>query len=745
MSYSGRVVEIAGNPYVVALDAGGRLMFASGTRALEGRTTNDDRIVWREFGEMGRGFLATDRNLTTVPGKLLPNPKRSTLSAVTISAVNSRTTPRYFFETQDANDDWWLFAIAPQVIYKIDIESDPPVVVRWNHDDDAYGVFNDGDRYGQPAQSANGWIVPTNDAGGERFYTLTAASDEASQAFDPVVTLDGAIDDSTTIVVYTSTGDPIAQGDVIIIDSERMRVKTVVTATNTLSVERGFAGTTAASHTDTTAITQATPDTWTKTTGITGGAGQFVSMPDGKIWRSLVFSSGAYISSLQPGADPDTDGNWGGDIAAGIPDGAYILALQNYEDLLLVGRQNAWLAYQENADGTLQGRNLLPDSSFYDRGDETGGDALSEPHLRPGGTWHARAILITPNNLWATAPGVSALPIGPDALQALTASEAAANAETTRGGFVSAVQGGTGAWMYALYDRGSASGGTGKVKLLACREGGNDPGVPVQWENVCPASGYTSGRGLHLQKNGTGAGTRLWFTSNAVEVSGVATQYFDYIEIAPDGDPYAPDGDFGQDGGGTDRHYLLPVLFPCRVQGREWRFLIENGDAECTFGIEIAKDGANPAASSGFTGSVDGVSDGRQSVVQASPGSNDKWSRVMPVIVRTRSGDFEASSTPPIVLELVLEFTYLPDAGDALAFTVDLEATARMRNVEEETLLTELKALREAGASAWRDFYESTGYVLVRAVDVTRAPKPVGPGPPTGAYAFVQATIEEYS
>jgi hypothetical protein len=118
---------------------------------------------------------------------------------------------------------------------------------------------------GRPAKFGNGgyaarWFVPAGAS--VKFWRQTTVGTEVSQAFSPVVTLNEALDAAETDISYTSTGDPVVAGDVIIIESERILITAVDTATNTLTGKRGYAGTTAASHADTTAVTQANPDVW---------------------------------------------------------------------------------------------------------------------------------------------------------------------------------------------------------------------------------------------------------------------------------------------------------------------------------------------------------------------------------------------------------------------------------------------------------------------------------------------------
>ena len=76
-------------------------------------------------------------------------------------------------------------------------------------------------------------------------------------AYVPPCTLNGAITDTGTSALYTSTGDPITKFDVIQIDSELIVVASVTPATNLLTLGRGYGGTTAASHLTGAAILKA--------------------------------------------------------------------------------------------------------------------------------------------------------------------------------------------------------------------------------------------------------------------------------------------------------------------------------------------------------------------------------------------------------------------------------------------------------------------------------------------------------
>ena len=77
-------------------------------------------------------------------------------------------------------------------------------------------------------------------------YKPSAAT---TAAYSPVATVNGAHTAAVTVLAYTSTGDPVTAGDVIVVNGlEKMLVELVDTTTNTLTVRRGYDGTTAVSY-----------------------------------------------------------------------------------------------------------------------------------------------------------------------------------------------------------------------------------------------------------------------------------------------------------------------------------------------------------------------------------------------------------------------------------------------------------------------------------------------------------------
>jgi hypothetical protein len=94
------------------------------------------------------------------------------------------------------------------------------------------------------AQGRDRTIAPAN---GPACYLERQATFKATGYTSSTNSLTALIDAVVTAVVYTGL-DRFAVGDVIRLDDEEMLVTAVVTATNTLTVTRGYNGTTAASH-----------------------------------------------------------------------------------------------------------------------------------------------------------------------------------------------------------------------------------------------------------------------------------------------------------------------------------------------------------------------------------------------------------------------------------------------------------------------------------------------------------------
>jgi hypothetical protein len=74
------------------------------------------------------------------------------------------------------------------------------------------------------------------------------AFSEGNEPHSPAATLRGAISQSDTTLVYESSGDPIEAGTEIQIEDERVRATVVDAGRNTIAVERGVRGTSAAAH-----------------------------------------------------------------------------------------------------------------------------------------------------------------------------------------------------------------------------------------------------------------------------------------------------------------------------------------------------------------------------------------------------------------------------------------------------------------------------------------------------------------
>lgn len=132
-----------------------------------------------------------------------------------------------------------------------------------------YGGYGDARGYDAEAVPKGVWIATgkTAQVPGKHLTALTLnPSDlqdlQAFAAYSTNGTITAAINDATdinstdTAIVYdTLAGGTIVAGDYILIDSEYMRVTANDTGTNTLTVQRGIWGSTAAAHLDNAVIT----------------------------------------------------------------------------------------------------------------------------------------------------------------------------------------------------------------------------------------------------------------------------------------------------------------------------------------------------------------------------------------------------------------------------------------------------------------------------------------------------------
>ena len=108
------------------------------------------------------------------------------------------------------------------------------------------------------------------------------------------------------------------------------------------------------------------------------------------------------------------------------------------------------------------------------------------------------------------------------------------------------------------------------------------------------------------------------------------------------------------------------------------------------------------------------------------------------------TGAYDPTDTTPAFLRKFTAYgDYLPDVGDSLLFFIDLERTAKRTHRRVETVLSNLKALRSAGAKAWVDRFGATGFVLVRTADEASGDRVQGIE--SGQTASVSAELLEYS
>ncbi|KKM53133.1 hypothetical protein LCGC14_1554330, partial [marine sediment metagenome] len=154
----------AGNPYILATDPVGRSIYSTGKRASEGIPSDDFELLITDWSAgMGVDYYYSKNVLTIVRGRAMPGPTVSTLTN------NVPTTPiRNWFEAQEPNGNWYLYAISPKAITKVDITAGTPAI-KENVGPDVGSPFSAVARLGQPVSAPSSlgpsekrWFVPGN-------------------------------------------------------------------------------------------------------------------------------------------------------------------------------------------------------------------------------------------------------------------------------------------------------------------------------------------------------------------------------------------------------------------------------------------------------------------------------------------------------------------------------------------------------------------------------------------------------
>jgi hypothetical protein len=636
-------VKIDGKSYVLATQ-NARPVFSSGTRAIEGAPSDDDRVIWNDWSQgAGINLYRAAGLLATEKGRLIASPTANELTTTVTRPV------RHWFEEQDSGGRWYLFAITDQNVVKIDLGVDPPVIRKTYTL--ATAGFNANDRLGKPIKALN----------------------------------------AGTVGIYI----PVNNGDRIV------RLTVPVTVNDGVGV---------------------TDDTFTAFTTVLKGAAHFRQMASGKVIRAVsshtaaVFGNRAQISILSDPANFESDAAWGADFNMDNQT-RWILGLANLDELIVVGKQNGWFAYTENADGTLTSRNLLPDAEF----DEI--TALGSESFHGGYVWHNYLMLPTPFAFWRHTLAIAS-PVGPDVLPSITGDE---NISDPRFG-VAPAGAAAGAWQYIPYNHP-----TDGFYIYAGRERrpNEDSVLPIIWH---PFHAHMDAgarcESIHIQRNGTGA-PRLWHQKLLA-----GTQRIMYHPLGKDGGPFGGGSYSSASQAATDNHaHFMPVQLPSQVLLREVRYEIEEGDAQFFWSCYAKLDGAAAAQVGGSeltaTGSLFWATDTKCRRLMLRPS------------YRTSGSYTPVRARPPRLMKVTVEFTFLPDVSDDLQFVVDVAATAMRRHVSEKKVRDDLRALRNAGAKSWIDVYGQSGTVNIAATS-DQAPKRMAALEIMDVVS-VKATLMEYS
>ena len=720
-------VKINGKDYWLKL-VGSDPVYGTGSRALQDVPSDHFSLVLDDWsGGVGDKLLSSEGLLTHLPGRIYPAPvvtSFATLNPIFAEPIGNRG---YSFEEQDSNGVWYKYFLFATKLTKVELVDGSPfgTIATVVNERTLTGLP------GQPVKASHGgtfyWYIPLNNGNNVAKLTSPVADESASAAYSPVVTLNGAINASVTSLVYTSTGDPISQWDVLLIGTENLLVTAINTGTNTATVARGYAGTTAASHIDTSAITKQGGDTVSTITTIVGGASHFRVLPSGKIWRSLAshssgtFNNTAKVSALVTTTAFETDANWGQDFPTD-DQSIWISDLLSWDELLVIRKQNGWFTALENVDGSITWRSVLPDGEFRESA------TYANEKATPGTVWQGQLMLPSPNGL-SRHRGFAAAPKGPDTIRANIGD--LPSVPHVRFGYV-ANPVACGRWLHAIYRDKSQT--VGSTSLVYAETEGED----LRWYEWFDPIELYAGEGAYLlcrQFNGDGA-PRLWWATGS---------YLHCVPLSQDLDLFtgtgsAPGNLYGESANGAStsnsgKAYHSQVMLPSRALFRELRLVIEKGAANWTWGLSAIIDGANEA-SIGSTLTASGS-------IFWTAGTNDEGQTIAPIITLTYTS--QTSNNPPRLRRATLEGYYLPDVGDTVSMTIDLTKTATERKMTVGAVRAELLALRSAAYNFVDPWQATTTPQVLLVRDVQGAAPTKIAGEQGQAFALVTGEILEYA
>jgi hypothetical protein len=178
----------------------GRPVYSSGTRAIEGAPSDDFEIRLENDGRgIGRSSPLSRNCLTVFEKRIYPRPAVGSLTLTGWDTGSTAAPPRFSFEAQDANGDWYLFVIGDKFVAKLSVPNAPPVFQTL----EGPGVagppapWNANDRLGQPAYMFSArmggfrWMVPLNN--GTRFAVLDTVGIGAAANTWTIATIDKAV------------------------------------------------------------------------------------------------------------------------------------------------------------------------------------------------------------------------------------------------------------------------------------------------------------------------------------------------------------------------------------------------------------------------------------------------------------------------------------------------------------------------------------------------------------------------
>ena len=435
-------------------------------------------------------------------------------------------------------------------------------------------------------------------------------------------------------------------------------------------------------------------DTWNARTAVVLGAAHF-AIAGRNVWRAIAFANGVAISACDVANDATLDASWGADFFIGGQSKEITALVALHRLLAIVTEDNVYGATEDfdasASGGAVSFEEMLPDVRFKE--EEFDGIAI---------TGFAATVydgsFIIPSGFTLYKHDISLYDrIGPDSFRHNGGAEPNLGDQIRYGRHRGRAVAGD--WLYEAYENTDASG---FYILAGHKRRFGEPGTePMVWH---PIIYENTGRclGIHVQENGTGA-PRLWFNR--------ASHNLGYINLALDGGPFKPGGDYGDHAGGSLNAEWNGKEFDLGDPGtpkllREVEVILDNGDADLDIKMFYSTDGGittNDFTPGGLT---------TASGTLFFP-ANTQGRRIRPAVRIGQGVGYDSSGNTTRIRRIIYRGSWLPNVSDIITVLIDIAATAKRRSVSKKKVRNELEDLVLSGSYGFTDVHDASSVQAV--------------------------------